>query len=339
MARATLPTLVFLLACGNGKLAGEDEGGGDGGPALDDTGGDEEVDRWAAAGSGVAYLLDGSTDNSLFHLEISATIPPREGEVYVGWLSGGADGPVELGEITVTSGSVLFEAEIGFNGLLAGYDTLDVYAGPPGVTAATGEHLWTGQIDPALKGAYERLLISNSSTPGSEGSGRAIESTIEAIQAFTQADMDASTPVETLNEHAALIRDTIRGEGSASIDGTMAILGDEGLVELILADLDVASAAVEPGNPVKDLANFAYDCVQRIETHASEAARKADVATVCAGEDYCDSVLATVVENLQYALDGYDLNEDGTVDPTTEGTVECAVYNISQMAYMEVAVP
>ena len=165
---------------------------------------------------------------------------------------------------------------MGFNALLAGYDRFDAYAGASeSLARSEGVHLWTGQVDSELKGAYEQLLISAEGTPGEEGSLRAVETTTETILLHIQETMG----LEDLNEvhiraegAANAIEgseEDIDGDGTvATMPGTMAILGEEGLIQQVLSGLDLASAAVAPGHPVKDLANWAYDCTQRIESFA-----------------------------------------------------------------------
>ena len=106
--------------------------------------------------------------------------------------------------------------------------------------------------------------------------------------------------------------------------------------------MDAASLAahqIAPTHPIKDLANYAYDCTQLVGTYAKQAAQVADnVALGITSEEDCDARLAESNTMLQYALDGYDTNEDGIIDDLTEGTINCSIYYVSQMAYMEVGV-
>lgn len=351
MARAggaLLPPIVLgmaLLAFGctddKGKGQGDTgEGGGGGGGGGDDTG---ETDLWRAMGAGEAYLVDGKSDNSLFTLDLENTTPPRDGEQYWGWLTGGAS-DIELGAIEVTGDTVFFQGEIGLNGLLEGYDSFEAWAGPDSGARETGDALWHGEIDPSLKSAYEDLLLSSSDTPDGEGSVRTVETTAETTITYAQEAIDQSLGVTEIYDIAEAVHNAITGgnedvdgDGTThTIDGVMPILGDDGLILLILEDLDAASAAVEPGHPIKDLANYAYDCTQRIEEHAEGAATQAGLATVCGSEDACDGYLAEAIEHLQYTLEGYDTNGDDEIDLEVEGTIECAVFFVSQMAYMDV---
>ena len=334
----TLPALL-LLACGGGKL--DEEGGDDGaGPPLDDTGGgsDGGEDHWGAAGSGQAHFVDGTTDNSLFHLEITGTQPPRDGEEYRGYLVNDAGGVKEPGAIPVTSNNATFEADIGENALIDGYTNLEVWAGPVGGGQGDGVLLWVGSVDPALTATYEELLLVDPAVPTGEGSLRAVETTTETLISLINNITSATTSIAELNAFAGEVVDSIQG-GANPVDGTVPILGATGLIELILADLDTASATVEPGDPVKDYANYAYDCTTRIEGYADDAMGRADIAMVCGSEDSCDGLLLQAAENLALALNGEDANEDGTIDPIAEGTIECAITYVSQMAYMDVSVP
>jgi hypothetical protein len=345
--------LVPLSACSGDKASGggTDSGATDGGDGGDGGGGggdDGGSDTWRPAGSGLAFLVDGTEGNSLFTLQVNFPPLPRDGEAYYGWLSGGADGPVALGEIPVDNADqILFETDIGFNGLLAGYDTFTAYAGTGPDADSTGELLWTGTIDPSLRTSYEQLLIADEETPDGSGSVRTVSDTVTTIRDLTDDTINNVSDLAGINVRGETIANTIRGasedlndDGTVSIlEDTMPILGEEGLIELILDDLAVASASVDPGHPVKDLANWAYDCTQRIQSYAIYAANRAGVASVCGAEASCDEVLYEALTNLNWALEGQDGNGDSEIDPIEEGTVDCAVFFVSQMAYMEVTTP
>jgi len=342
--------ISVLLACtvGSDKGASDDSGGAP--PILtDDTGGGGGGGAsWNPSGRGEAWLLDGEEDNSMFQLEIEYVPQPAEGDGYFGWLSGEGNEALSLGPIDVLDdGVVRAQVELGFNALVAGYDRFDAYAHSDASTAQTdGIHLWTGQVDEDLKAAYEQLLISAESTPGGEGTLRAVETTTETVQLYLQETLGLKSlgEVHTRAEAAAnAIQGTeedIDGNGSvATMDGTMAILGEAGLIEQVLSGLDLASEAVEPGHPVKDLANWAYDCSQRIESYAEEAYTRARIATACASSSSCDDNLIDADANLTLALEGQDLDEDDVVELIDEGTIDCAIYYVSRMAVMEVSTP
>lgn len=347
-----LPLATLALgACGEEANKGGADGATDGtdaDEAGDGTDGTDGEETWRPAGTGIGFLIDGAEANSLFHLEINNPAQPRTGQAYYGWLSGGAGAPVALGEIPVNDATLLvFEGEIGFNGLLEGYDTFTAYMGAGPDADTTGELAWTGQIDPTLREAYEQLLIADAATPEGAGSLRTVKDTTEAILAYTDETIASVSDVAQINARGEAIANTIRGleedlddDGtSGQIEGYMPIIGDDGLILLILEDLGTASASVGPGHPVKDLANWAYDCTQRIEGFATYAANRAGIATVCAAESSCDEVLFEASENLEWALSGNDVNGDSSIDPIEEGTIDCAVYYVSQMAYMEIATP
>jgi hypothetical protein len=336
---------TMLAACTGDKQSSESAGGDTGSDT--DHGGEGQGSVWSTKGSGQAYFVDGSEDNSVLYLEITVTMEPRSGEGYFGWLSGEGAKTVALGEITVDGTAVTFEYDIGTNGLLGGYDTFDAWAGADEDSAQSGDHLWTGRIDPDLKGAYENLLMESKATKMGEGSLRSVESSCEDLIIELQTTIDETQDVSSIYDQAEAIVNAINGTSedidsngtTNTLSGIMPILGKEGLIELILSHLDVASASVGPGHPVKDLANWAYDCTQMIEGFAEQASREADTATVCGSKKACDAELESAIENLQWALDGFDADKDGTVDPISEGTAECAIYFVSQMAYMDVATP
>ena len=112
-----------------------------------------------------------------------------------------------------------------------------------------------------------------------------------------------------------------------------------GGADLVLRDLDQASASVGPGHPVKDLANWSYDCTEEVARHADDAAAQAAIATAVASVDQGKQRMQNVIESLQYAIDGEDQNEDGSVDPIDEGALTCALGFINQMAFIEVTIP
>ena len=90
---------------------------------------------------------------------------------------------------------------------------------------------------------------------------------------------------------------------------------------------------------MKDLANWSYDCTQEVQRHAGDAARQAAIASAAASLDQGKQRLGNAVDMLGYAIAGQDQNEDGSVEPITEGALACAIGFISQMAFLEVGVP
>jgi hypothetical protein len=316
----------------------------------DDTGGGGSGTLWRPAGEGMAYFLDGAEDNSLFHLEMTRCNEPREGEAYYGWVSRAGEDPITVGEIAVTNEEVIFEYDIGTNAIIGGYDTFEAWATDNGGSAREGTQVWTAQVDPVIYGVVQTLLISSDATPDNEGSLRSVETAVQDIAAKGQDIVDGSFVLANFKSDSESIANAIYGveedrndDGTVSLmDGQLGVLQDGGYIDLILSDLDAASAQVDPGNPIKDYANYAYDCTQAIQSHAEYAAIDADIASVCLEESSCDSRMQQVVEELGYALNGQDLNEDGIIDDLanpTEGTIECAIGYVSQMAQMSVGTP
>ena len=345
--------LGALLAGGCGDKAGGGGGDDTGGAGGDDGGGGGSGggsgggDTWRASGLGTAYFADGSVDGSLFHLEMQAVPSPREGEAYYGWVVNADGERIALGEIPLSGSDVTFEADVGVNALLEGYSRFEAFAGSGDDADTTGDALWVGIVDPDLEDAYQQLLLSTEEVPGEEGSVRAIQTTVEAALELAQDTIDNTTDLQQLHNRGERISNAITGlsedlkpDGSAnSIDDTHPILYEGGGADLVLRDLDQASASVGPGHPVKDLANWSYDCTEEVERHADNAAGQAAVATAAASLDQGKQRLQNAVEMLGYAIDGEDQNEDGSVDPITEGALTCALGYISQMAFLEVGVP
>jgi hypothetical protein len=354
MARKMLAlsiALGTLLAGGCGDKAGgggdDTGGGGEGDGGGGEGGGSGGGDTWRPSGLGTAYFADGSEDGSLFHLEMQAVPDPREGEAYYGWILNADGESIALGEIPVSGPDVTFEADVGLNALLAGYNRFEAYAGSGDDANVSGEALWVGTVDPTLQDAYQQMLLSTEEVPGQEGSARAIQTTIEAAMALAQDTLDNTTDLVQLKNRGERISNALSGEeedllvdGSAnSIDDVHPILGEGGGADLVLRDLDQASASVGPGHPVKDLANWSYDCTEEVARHADDAAAQAAIATAVASVDQGKQRMQNVIESLQYAIDGEDQNEDGSVDPIDEGALTCALGFINQMAFIEVTIP
>jgi len=349
IALTIAPGVVLATACGDKDGGGSADTGGDGsgGDGGGGDGGGDGGPEWRASGLGTAYFADGAEDGSLFHLEMQAVPDPREGEAYYGWILNPAGDSIALGEIPVTGTDVVFEADVGLNALLEGYTRFEAYAGSGDDANVSGEALWVGSVDPALEDAYQQMLLSTEEVPGQEGSVRAIQTTIEAALALAQDTIDNEVDLEQLKNRGERISNAITGleedlkpDGSAnSIDAVHPILGEGGGADLVLRDLDQASASVGPGHPVKDLANWSYDCTQEVERHAEDAAGQAAVATAVASVDQGKQRMQNVVDMLNQAIEGEDQNEDGTVDPITEGALTCALGYIGQMAFLEVTTP
>jgi hypothetical protein len=341
---------VTVVVAGLVGCSSPAEDGKETGEVGEDTGGGGSGTLWRPAGAGTAYFVDGVEDNSLFHLELTRANDPREGEAYYGWVSKGGEDPIALGEIPVTAEEVNFDSDIGVNALIEGYDTFEAWATDNGGTAREGEKLWEGAVNPVVYGVIQTLLISSPDTPDGQGSLRSLESAVQVIEARAQSVIDASFDLDAFNAESEAIANGLEGteedrndDGRVdTIDGQLGILNDGGYVDLILVDLRAASDQVAPGDPIKDYANYAYDCSQSIEEHVHYASIDADVGSICVSEKSCDARMADVLVELGYALDGEDENENGVIDDLatpTEGTIECAITYISQMAQMTVATP
>ena len=316
------------------KDQGSDTGGSDTGEEVNDT--------WRAKGSGYAFLLDGEEDHSLFKLEIQGTLVPRQGYGYYGWLMGGSDGYKVMGPIPVNVSEVNYELELGVNGLLNGYREFKVFQHDeeplnPGV----GDPVWAGAMPEETLDLVQGLL--GGSTSAAVGSLRETENTAEGIIAAAQASIDNFTTLPEFNAKAEAISNAIAGvEEDVDNNGTvetlegfeMGLVGDSSHVDEILADLTSAFEAFgghEAEDHVRDALDNAYDCIQRVESHASRAQDYAGIATVCAAQGSCESTMGIVIEELGISLNGEDIDEDGTIDQEKEGTIECAIEFISRL--------
>lgn len=317
---------------------------------ADDTGGGggNQGDTWRPRGKGSAFLLDGTQDHSLFAIELTSCMEPRDGEAYHGWLTGGSS-PIYLGEIPVTDDIVLHEVELGLNGFEGGYTTFQAYvSGETPSAPGEGELLWYGEIPTTAVEILEDLLVS--SPESDEGSLRAMETTAESIRDYGQAASDGFTDTATFRSEAEAVRNGIAGEaedvdnnGSVStIDGLeVALIGEGSQSEVIFEDFQDAFGAFggnQADEDIREALDVSYDCIQRIESHADEAYGLAGTATVCGAESSCIGLMNQVVTELDYAISGYDDDGDGTVE-LDEGTIECAIEYMSRLMAFEVAVP
>ncbi|HJN77958.1 MAG TPA: hypothetical protein QGF58_28845 [Myxococcota bacterium] len=344
MLLASLILLGLGCAIGGGIFGNDDSG------VVDDSGGGggNQGDTWRARGKGSAYLLDGSQDHSLFSIELTSCMEPREGEAYHGWLTGGSS-PIYLGEIPVLDDIVLHEVELDLNAFENGYTTFQAYVSDEVPSApGEGEILWYGEIPASAVEILEDLLVS--SPESDEGSLRAMETTAEAIRDYGQAASDGFTDIDTFRSEAEAVRNGIAGEeedvdnnGSVStISGLeVALIGDNGQSAVILEDFQEAFIAFggdSADEDIREALDVGYDCIQRIELHAEEAYSLAGTATVCGAESSCVGLMNRVIEELDYAIEGEDEDEDGTVE-LDEGTIDCAIEYMSRLMAFEVAVP
>ncbi len=344
---------VLALGCGD-KADDEDEGGGDDGGSGDDggdegggdDGGDDGGDGWYATGSGTATLSDGATTNSVFTLEMTSVSLPGQGQGYHAWLSGGTSGDMYLGEITVEAeGDLSWSADTELDLLADRATDFEVWRGTGETAREDGQQVWTGSFEEELLDALSALLAANDNTLSGGGSVRELVDTTETLAAHASA-----TSFETWETTAELwveaekLANGITGEAydydgsgiAEELEGTTPVLGDTGLIELVLSDLADLSSTAKPGEDIKDYANWAYDCVQRIEEHADRAATHAGLATVCGVESSCDTELDRAAEDLGYAIEGYDADESGDIDLLEEGTAACARYWVLESLAMAV---
>lgn len=335
-------SFYLLTACGtNQKLDSGSNASNE--PSTEDTG-----PPWTPGGQGVAYFLDGATNNSLFTLELSNATSPPEGESYTAYLLGGSS-ELNIGELTIESTEVLWQAEIEINGLMGGINRFEARLND-------GTVIYAGSVDPQIEQAYRQLLIASPLTPEGEGSLRALQNAIEEYILHAQSTIDEpiTTDYEIIHEKAEQLYNSIYGATlDRDNDGEVSVLpnilpitnelngmssAETFLVELVLDDLALGSAAVDPGHPIKDLANLAYDCTQLVEKPSRDAAEQADVAVACISEEFCDSKMLRAKELLMEGLSGYDVDEDGSITLETEGSIQCAIFYVNQMAFMDISV-
>jgi hypothetical protein len=339
--------ISLLCACTSTDGKGSKDQGNDTGTGTDT--GDEVIDTWRAKGSGYAYLLDGDHDHSLFKLEIEGTLVPREGYSYYGWLMGGSDGYKLMGPIPVDVSQVDFEIEIGVNGLLNGYREFKVFQhDEPPLNPGVGDPVWAGSMSGESLDLVQGLI--GGSGAADEGSLRATESAVERVIEAAQSAIDDFSVLPEFNAEAEAISNAItgvaidvdqNGEVRTLEDVEKGIVGDDSHVQQIFADFTSAFEAfggVEAEAHIRLAIGNAYDCIQRVESHALRAQDYAGVATVCAAQGSCESTMRIVLDELGMALNGEDLNEDGVVDQEDEGTIECGIEYISRLVGFPVAV-
>ena len=133
-----------------------------------------------SGGKGIAYLLDGTTNNSLFTLELTnATIPP---EGIVRRIFAGGTSEISLGELTVDGSDVYWQAEIGYNGLMDGVNCFEArLRRNGGVWWKCRSHHRT-----SLPTTAYRFTLH----PKRWGSIRALQSAIQRYNEFAQEGVD-----------------------------------------------------------------------------------------------------------------------------------------------------
>lgn len=348
----TLP-LGLLLGCpqggdtvSEGTETGEDTASG---------GGDE--DNWRASGSGFAYFTDGEADNSLFRLELSRALPPREGEAYYGFVSSPTSGPVALGEITLNGEDVDFSADISENAIAGGYNHFEAWQSAGDGSEPEGDAVWEGEVDATVYDVIQRLLIANPDTPSGEGSLRALETQLEFLRDEATAAASGGLSLTELQLVGEKIGNALEDPTEdANNDGDDDVYadnfaveaddekGDVGYVELIIADFTSASAALDitdpdHNDPIRDYIEQAYDGVQFCDYQTAHfAAPRARSAADDTTTSLAEQSLTEVAEDMANYLTGFDANDNGTVEPDAEMGIETSIDLTSQMVQMSVNV-
>lgn len=314
------------------------------------SGGGQE-DNWRASGAGFAYFSDGEADNSLFRLELSRALPPRDGEHYYGFVSSPTSGLVPVGEITLNGEDVDFSADIGENAVVAGFNHFEAWQSDGDGSTPDGDPVWEGNVDSTVFEVVQRLLIANPDTPTGEGSLRGLETQLEFLRDEASAASTGGLTLEELNLVGEKIGNGLEDPTvDANNDGDDDLYennyaveaddkkGDSGYVELITEDFTNAALALDPRDPIRGYIEVAIDGVQlcdyQVAHFAAPAARQAGSSS---NEDIAKDDLATVAEDLQKYLDGFDADGDGTEEDFEIG-IEDSIDLTSQMAQMTVDV-
>jgi hypothetical protein len=347
--------LFGLVVSGSIACTGGGPGNKDGG---DDTGGAPDTglpDLWRAKGAGFAYLLDGTSDHSRLVVEVTGTLTPRDTEGYYGWLFGGRNGHLSMGPFDVVEGEVSFAEEYGFNLFDDGYASFESYVSEsPPVSPGNGTPLWGGAIPDEALVAVTALLVESTATPEGDGSLRSVESTLELIRAVAQAGIDDFVDLPTCSNTTEAIYNAI-GATAVNIGGsdTVSLIPDIELgiastdpaevthVSLVFDDLTTAFYALGGTTDIEDFQreaiDRAYDCIERVLSHA-DAARDHALVASCAAQSCCDSIFSNIIEDLTLALDGEDEDGDGAIDLENEGTVECGIEFVSRLIGFPIAI-
>lgn len=330
-----------LLVAGCGAKDGA--GGGDTSDTSDDSGGGGGV-TWRPSGEGYGFFIDGARENSTFRLELTRVTAPDDGQAYYGWLSRGGASAISLGEIPVDGDTVAFEAELDLDALSGGYDTFRAVQAPAGTPASEGDGVWEGAIDPTLLANIGDLLLASSATRTGSGLLRSLDGELAILSAYATATTTGSYTEAEYHDRAEAIYNALSGENAdldndgdkETMDDAGPLDGDAGLVDAVYAGLDAISGGVQPGDPIKDFANYAYDCTRRGEDRFRFVLASAGVGAVCASASSCQSAFTNMAYDLDIARTGVDADESGAIDLITEATLPCAVYYVSQMARMDV---
>jgi hypothetical protein len=343
--------LLLLLACGDETknqdtaLISADTG------TTQDT--ETEVVPWYPTGSGRAYYLDGLISNSLLVIEMNLITPPPEGDMLVAFLMGDGLEDIYAGPLP-TDGTVLsWQSEVNRDALIEGYDRMEIRL------QNRGDIGYSGGIDPVVYSTYGTLLLESPDSLSGKGLLREMQQIIQTIYATQESMVAVTGDTSTQDSQAEGVLNTIFGQGTDyNTDGTIDVLPDtmpligqnfadtadlSNLRNLILRDLTLASAAaheISPLHPIKDLANVAYDCTQMIGTHIRTAAQETDNVALRQVTEEADIDARLTQSNvyLTHALEGFDTNEDGTLDDGTEGALRCTLEQVAQMAIMEITV-
>lgn len=348
----TIPCLL-VIACGDNNSKQTDTA------SVTDTEDSAIVDTedtrppFYATGEGTAYFLDGLQANSLVTINMNPISIPPEDELYVVYLLNDQGLELYAGPMPVSNTTISWQSELNTNALLQGYNRLQIRF------MSDNRIIYSGSIDPVVYNTYSQLIVSSPDTASGEGSLREIQHTLQAIYAHQDYLINLSGDLTAIYNGAEAMVNSVfgsnvdyNGDGTVeSINGVSALIGENlantqdtsNLRNLVLRDLASASAAahqIAPTHHIKDLANYAYDCTQLVGTYVQEAADITDniAAKLVTDEVGMDARLTESNQYISYAIHGFDTNEDGAIDDFTEGTINCAIYYVSQMAYMDIEV-
>ena len=288
-----------------------------------------------AAVAGTVSVQDSDDSNYSANLSDMLTIKlsnlpsPGADSVYEGWIVSD-DGPLSVGVFEMTDGVVnhSFKTSNGSN-ILSAYHTFVISIEPANdpdpAPSDNKPYVLALQADAY---AQVRMLVHSTEGNPAYGSGVHAEDPMGSAVGLRAQTAMALAYAKAADGSDSL--DDIRSGSQMVVDMITAEPGIAGYADQVMAQASAAAAADPDDTNIALRAQETADAAANVKAWAEQAQANAEEAVSTANGTVARGKLANAVDRLSKALNGYDANGNGSVEPTAGEAGAAQAYQAAQ---------